>query len=352
MLKIIVTNNTGNGMSRYRLIDNEGNSIEQVNEYLDSLAVRGLSERTIRIYAYDLLNFWKWIIQTKNNLEDINRNLLLEYIRYQRQQSSPSATTINHRLIVVECLYEHCFDKRIPIRESSIEEKPVSSSQRSIYRIGWLHPFRVRRRAIRVKESQCVIVCLTHQEIAKFFNALKTWRDITMTGFMLFCGLRSREVINLKLNDIRITERQMCVLGKGNKERMIPLPDVLLMVTNKYIYLERPKNSSEHLFVVLKGAHRGNQLTSAALRTIFRYNRKISGVLKANPHKFRHGFGSEMAKAGISMPALMKLMGHTHINTTMKYINLSANDIQEEFHKTVNKLNTKDIINGTTIETK
>ena len=53
------------GTSPYRLTDARGNEIKQVNDYLDSLAVRGLSERTMRIYAYDLLNFWRWLMQTR-----------------------------------------------------------------------------------------------------------------------------------------------------------------------------------------------------------------------------------------------------------------------------------------------
>ena len=66
---------------------------------------------------------------------------------------------------------------------------------------------------------------------------------------------------------------------------------------------------------------------------------------KANPHRFRHTFGADMVKAGISLPVLMKLMGHTHVRTTMGYVNIFAQDVRDEFHKAINKLQTREIIN-------
>jgi len=346
MIKVIVNNNIANGMSKYRLMDSNKGDIKEVNEYLDFLAVRGFSERTIRIYAYDLLNFWRWIIEMKIKLEALNRKFLLEYIRYQRQQKAVAATTINHRLVVVKCLFMYHFNREIPISHYSDKVSTSSLKQRYPSIVGRFS-FAVKRQpSVRVKVPYRIIVPLTHLEISEFFNSLKSWRDIAITGFMLFCGLRSREVISLRLDDIDITEDQVLIHGKGNKERIVPLPKDLVMTTNKYLSLERPKTESQHLFVVLKGPHRGFSLTPSAIRTIFRYHRKISGVPKANPHRFRHSFGTNMVKAGISLPVLMKLMGHAHIQTTMGYVNVFAQDIRDEFHRAINKLKTKEIIDS------
>ena len=343
-IKVVINRSATNGVSPYRLIHN-GNGVEQANEYLDSLAARGLSEKTMSGYAYDLLIFWRWFIQTNINFENITKKTLIEYIQYQRQDSSPAATTINRRLTVLECFYHYCFNKHIPARNSLLKEESFPST-RSIYRVGWLHPFRVKY-STKVKVPRHNIVPLTQQEVFQFFSTFKTWRDIAITGFMLFCGLRRNEVISLKLNNIEIAQNQVRVLGKGNKERLLPLPKDLLITLDKYLNLERPEKSSEYLFVVLKGPHRGYQMTTWAIRTIFSYHRKISDVSKANPHRFRHTFGSDMVMAGISLPILMRLMGHADIQTTMRYVNISVQDIQEEFRKAVTKLQTKEVINGT-----
>lgn len=337
------------GTSPYRLADRNG-SIEQVNRFLDSLAVRGLSERTMRIYGYDLLNFWRWLSQSKINFADITGNLLFEYIRYQRQDASfIAAVTINHRLTVVKCLYQFHFDRRIPVHSAS-QPADYSFSWRNKYRrFGWMHP-RVRQSSVMVKVPHRITIPLTYNEVSKFFNSLRSYRDIAITGFMLFCGLRSREVINLKSDDIGITESQVLIHGKAGKERIVPLPKDLIAAFERYINLERPKTDSPHLFVVLKGPHRGLPLTHCAIRKIFRYHRKISGVSNANPHRFRHTFGANMTRAGISLPMLMKLMGHTDVRITMRYVNLFAQDIKDEFNKAIANLRTREIINGTKSE--
>jgi integrase/recombinase XerD len=79
-------------------------------------------------------------------------------------------------------------------------------------------------------------------------------------------------------------------------------------------------------------------MTKAGLRSLFRYHRSQSGVAKANPHRFRHTFGSDMIRAGVSLPALQRLMGHSHIDTTMLYVQLSPADVYQEFVRAVARL--------------
>jgi len=78
-------------------------------------------------------------------------------------------------------------------------------------------------------------------------------------------------------------------------------------------------------------------MTSAGLRSLFRHHRRQMKIPKANPHRFRHTFGADMVRAGISLPALMRLMGHADIQTTMFYVQLSPKDVWEEFHRAVQK---------------
>ena len=84
-------------------------------------------------------------------------------------------------------------------------------------------------------------------------------------------------------------------------------------------------------------------MTPEGLRAVFRYHRKRSQIPKANPHRFRHTFGADMARAGMSLPALMRLMGHVNIRTTMLYIELSPEDVWKEFHRAIRKLQHKPI---------
>jgi site-specific recombinase XerD len=76
-------------------------------------------------------------------------------------------------------------------------------------------------------------------------------------------------------------------------------------------------------------------MTTAGLRSLFRHHRRSSQVAPANPHRFRHTFGADMVRAGISLPALQHLMGHSQIHTTMLYVQLAPQDVWREYTRAV-----------------
>jgi site-specific recombinase XerD len=154
---------------------------------------------------------------------------------------------------------------------------------------------------------------------------------------MLLDGLRSCEVLALQMEDLQLAEGQLHALGKGNKKRVVPLPPEILEVLGRYLRLERPLTNSPALFVSLKGQHRAQAMTSAGLRSLFRHHRVLSQVRQANPHRFRHTFGSDMVRAGMSLPALQHLMGHAQIATTMLYVQLAPQDVWREYSRAIEK---------------
>jgi integrase/recombinase XerD len=125
------------------------------------------------------------------------------------------------------------------------------------------------------------------------------------------------------------------VHGKGNKVRLLPLSAATIRLLDHYQRLERPAACGPALFVSLKGRARGARITPAGLRSLFRYHRAKSGVSGAHPHRFRHTFASDMVRAGISLPALMNLMGHANISTTMVYVQISPRDVMEQYARAV-----------------
>ena len=94
-------------------------------------------------------------------------------------------------------------------------------------------------------------------------------------------------------------------------------------------------DSCSEPIVSLKGPARGARMTSAGLRSLFRYHRQTTGVKMANPHRFRHTFASDMVRAGVSIPALMQLMGHAQIQTTMVYVQVTALDVYQQYARAV-----------------
>jgi integrase len=188
---------------------------------------------------------------------------------------------------------------------------------------------------LRVKTPKRVVVPLSVEEVAGFWASFRTSRDLAIVGLMLFDGLRSCEVLALNRDDLLLPESQVRVRGKGNKLRWLPLAPEAIQLLDHYLRLERPPHCGAPLFVGLKGRARGRRMTPAGLRSLFRHHRRTTGVAQANPHRFRHTFATDMIRAGISLPALMQLMGHAQIQTTLLYIQLTSQDVYQQYARAV-----------------
>ena len=272
-----------------------------------------------------------WLQQPVQPLADITESTLLDYVRHQLdQEPKPTPQTVNHRLGVLHCLYRFHCGGEIPADQAHFQRTHTKRSP-----LGYGRARRALTRGLRLRQPRPVIVPLSAEEVDKFWRSFRTFRDLALVGLMLLDGVRSCEVLALQLDDLQLADAQMRVLGKGNKKRLLPLPQEMIGVLEQYLRLERPLTNSSFLFVSLKGRQRGRAMTPAGLRSLFRHHRLTSQVPHANPHRFRHTFGAEMVRAGISIPALQHLMGHCQIHTTMLYVQLAPQDVWREYARAV-----------------
>jgi len=110
---------------------------------------------------------------------------------------------------------------------------------------------------------------LSREESAALLGSFRTWRDRTIGGLLLLSGLRSAEVLGLRVADVDIARRWARVIGKGGKERSVPIDTDVAGAIQTYLLAERPDTDATALFVVAKGRNRGQPLTPAGLRTVF-----------------------------------------------------------------------------------
>ena len=319
--------------SPYRVCDEKGGEVEWVNAFLDGQRLRQLSPRSLRIYAYDLLDFARWFAPQQRPLADITESTLVEYVRHQLEQDpKPTPQTVNHRLGTVRCCYRFHTGQEIPAGSVHFQRRYTRRSP-----LGYGRPRTAVARGLRLKQDRRVIVPLSAEEVAQFWQSFRTYRDLALVGLMLLDGLRSCEVLALELEDLELGEGQMRVHGKGNKKRLVPLHPDIREVLGHYLRLERPLINAPALFVSLKGRRRGQPMTAAGLRSLFRHHRVRSRIRHANPHRLRHSFGADMVRAGMSLPALQHLMGHSQIATTMLYVELAPQDVWREYARAIEK---------------
>jgi len=319
--------------SPYRLRDENGRERDWANAFLDAQRLRQLSLRSLRAYAYDLLDFARWFEPQRQPFTEITESTLVHYVRHQlEQQPKPTPQTVNHRLGVVRCGYRFYTGRDIPAGQVHFQR-----SYRTRSPLGYGRPRRAIAFGLRLKQDRRVIMPLSAEEVAKFWQSFHTFRDLALVGLMLLDGLRSCEVLALQLEDVQPADGQMRVLGKGSKQRVVPLPPEILEVLGNYLRLERPLTNSPALFISLKGRQRGQPVTPAGLRSLFRHHRVLSRVRHANPHRLRHTFGSDMVRAGMSLHALQHLMRHSQIHTTMLYVQLAPQDVWREYARAIQK---------------
>ncbi|RCS92613.1 integrase [Brevibacterium aurantiacum] len=345
----------------WELAGPDASRFELVNEYLSHLLDRNYSPATVRAYGYDLLAFCRWLIDQANALDTVTTDTLLGYLRACREATIPgragpnvvsmtgqrldryAATTINRRLAAISGLFTFAGlrdpDAKNPVPRGR-EARWLASGEKS----GMLAHTRRRhqpRSALRLREPKKLPVALSTADATKLVTSLRTWRDRAMAGLMLWCGLRSCEVLALHVKDVDIGGRWITVTGKGAKQRRVPLDADVASVIDVYLLAERPASDSDQLFLVAKGTHRGQGLTAAGLRTIFRYHRDLTGVAGGHPHALRHTFGTVLAEAGVDLAVMQALLGHAHVDTTARYVHLAPVHVKGEFDAARERIRTQ-----------
>ena len=321
--------------SPIRVVEHEtGREVGWVNRFLDREYVRRLVDASLRSCAYGLLHFVRWwesLHHTGDVAEgDLSESTLLDYLKFLCCHQPPfSSSTINDRVAVADRAIRDQFpDAPGPrargFQQAYLRRGPLGLGRRQ-----------ARMSRLRVRIPKRNLVPLSVDEVARFWSSFRTARDLAIVGLMLLQGLRSAEVLALNDDDVLLSEAQLRVRGKGNKLRFLPLAPETVQLLDHYRRLERPPIGTAALFVSLKGSARGIRMTLAGLRSLFRYHRQRTGVRLANPHRFRHTFASDMLRAGISLPALMRLMGHADIQTTLHYVQITPQDVYQQYARAV-----------------
>jgi site-specific recombinase XerD len=325
-------------------------TIGVVNEFLCYLTDRNYSRQTVRAYAFDLLHFARWLSAERLDLDAVGTDVLLRYLSACRttvlahqqggnvysirdgRNAGYAPKTVNRRLAALSALFaframrEPGFMSPVP---TGREARQTSRGERA----GLLSHLAIpaRRSRLRVREPRRLPRGLDGAETAALLGSFHTVRDRAIAGLMLFSGLRSCEILALHVQDVDIARGWVHVLGKGAKERRVPVDREVAALIQSYLLTERPDTDSHALFIVAKGPTRGQPLKPAGLRTIFRHHRARARVPAGHPHALRHTFGTALAEAGVDLAVLQALMGHDHVDSAAAYIHLAPQHVRRAY---------------------
>lgn len=317
------------------------------NHFLDRLATRGFAPATVRAYAYDLLNFARFLSERDLRLPQVVPQDIFDWVEWQQAQGRPRSgnvvrlarhrgaapASVNRRVAAIRALFEH------QVMRGARDDNPVPAPRRgqglrpkARGLVGHLGPSRPRGAGRLVREERRLPESLDPEEVATFFSSLRTHRDRAICLAMVLGGLRASEVRALRLADVDQGLRRIRIRGKGGRERVVPIDRTFFAELAAYLRTERPPGlPTPECFVVLQGLTAGQPLTEAGLRSIFRHHRQASGALRVRPHRLRHTYGTELAQAGIDLLVLRELMGHASPETTAAYVHLSPEHLAAEY---------------------
>ena len=276
---------------------------------------KNLTENTIQSYVLDIKKLIDFIEDSYINkkADDITNNDIKQFIY---TQSKIIGTRSQSRLISSIKKFFHFLEI-----EKLIEENPTDELEYP--KIG-----------LKIPET------LTTIEIDSLINYFKnsknnSLRNSTITEVLYSCGVRVSELINIKISDIFFEDFLIKVNGKGNKERFVPMSNLSKIMIKDYISSERfniiPKKGYQD-FLFLN--NRGQSLTRVMIYTILNIAKKGLGFKKKiSPHLLRHSFATHLIENGADISSIQKMLGHTNITTTERYLHVSKKHLIETIKK-------------------
>jgi integrase/recombinase XerD len=289
-----------------------------LKEYLSVLKLeKNLSDNTLHSYKNDLTKFLDYAAEEGiDDLSSITASLISRYFEIQRKVGLGSTTTARY-LSSLNGFFSYL------IENNYLETNPMDKIPSA-------------------KISRNLPPVLSFYEIEKILDSPGTGdklglRDKAVLEILYSCGLRVSELINLTNADLFFNEEVIRVLGKGSKERIVPIGASAVKWINEYLRASRPllENKSKSGNIVFLNK-RGTKLSRMGVwKIVDRYTKEAGIDKEVHPHTFRHSFATHLLEGGADLRAVQEMLGHSDISTTQIYTHIDREYIKQmhkDFH--------------------
>ncbi len=288
-----------------------------VERFLDALWVeKGLSDNTLAAYRSDLKQYSRWLQQQSVTLLEADRELLQQYLAYLNQEKKRGARTVARILSALRRFYLYL------LQQGRRMDDPTARID--LPKIGRALP-----KTLSEQEVEAILAA----------PALETplgIRDRAMIEMMYGGGLRVSELVGLRIDSINLRQGVARILGKGSKERLVPLGGEAIHWVEHYLQEGRPDlmrgKISDTLFVTARGAGMTRQAFWMRLKKI---GREAGVTASFSPHTLRHAFATHLLNHGADLRSVQVLLGHSDLSTTQIYTHVAKErlkSIHEEHH--------------------
>lgn len=272
---------------------------------------KNYSSNTVIAYKKDIETFQEFcrVKFELNNLLKVTYPIIREWI-IDLSEKELSPLTINRKISSLSKYYDFL------IKINELKSSPLKNHK-------------------RLKVQKKLIIPFSEDEVLKvvdvFSKNFEGKRNLLIVDMLYSTGVRRDELINIKLNDVLLDENLVKVLGKRNKERLVPLVLNLKSRINDYLkFRNEIKSSSSNFFITTKGKKIGPSLV---YRVVKNYLSKVSTKVKTSPHVLRHSFATHMLNNGADINSIKEIMGHSSLASTQIYTKIKLPKIINDYKK-------------------
>ena len=280
------------------------------DEFLDYLQnIKKYSDNTIINYEIDIDRYINYLKLNKIDIFKVKYKDVLDYISYLKKNHKSSS--INRSISSIRTYYNYL-----------IKNNYCDSN-----------PFKIVN---GMKKEKKLPEYFKYNEYIELLNSIDVSNNLGIRNRCIFevllcTGSRCNELVNIKLDDIDLKSREIKILGKGNKERIVYLGSYAVDSIEKYLSIRKEilgKKDNNYLFI----NHLGNKLTTRGVRDIIdKILLKSSVNLKITPHTFRHSFATMLLNEGCDLKSVQELLGHVSLSTTSIYTHVSNEELKRVY---------------------
>lgn len=282
------------------------------------LMERGLSENSIAAYRSDLEDFSDWLKeQGKNSYSEVSRDDIIDFLGARKEQEM-EPSSLARRLVAIKVFFRYLAqEKFIPDNITSVMDSP---------KLGRILP-----EFITAVEVDALMNVWSLED--RDFLAI---RNRAILELMYACGLRVSELAALNVSSVNLDDRVIRVVGKGSKERIVPVGHLALRALGRYLKEARPyllKSPDEPTLFL---SRLGRRLDRERIWGIIKETARLAGIIKnVHPHTLRHSFASHLLENGADLRVIQEMLGHADIATTQIYTHIDQRrllEVQRKFH--------------------
>ena len=282
-----------------------------ISQFLKYISLeKRYSDHTVKAYNVDLSQLDNYLLDSyKSSLSDANQEMLRSWL-VEMLEFGISAKSVNRKITSVRSFYKFMLREGLVKFDPSLKLQSVKSSNKL---------------PVFVEESQ--MQKLLREET--FENDFEGKRDLLILDLFYSTGIRLSELINIKLNDFSLKNRVLKVLGKRNKERVVPLTTELICSIDKYMPFREDKHVETDFLLITSGGKK--MYPSLVYKIVNQRLSTVTSLAKKSPHVLRHTFATHMLNNGADLNSIKELLGHANLSATEVYTHNSIEKLKKVY---------------------